>query len=442
MTIQRTPLDAWLAGRLGLASGLPPDGQTLADYQLEQLRRTVELARGQSPFYRDRLSGLPDGFPGEMEKFSDLPLLTAKDMRENHSAMLCVSRDRVARVVTLNTSGTTGRPKRLYFSDGDLELTMEFFRHGMSTMVGAGDRVLILLPGPTPDSVGDLLSRALSRMGAKGVVHGPLGDAGEAVHEADTLGAGCLVGIPVQILAMAEHPLGKGLAGRVKSVLLTTDYVPRALAKRVERAWGCEVFEHYGMTETGLGGGVDCRAHQGYHLRAADLYFEVVDPDSGQVLPPGQEGELVVSTLTREAMPLLRYLTGDLGTLIAGPCACGGVTPRLARVQGRIANRLDLGRGASLAMRELDEALFAVPGLMDYRAGLTENGPEKILNVRVQAFPGREELLGRKVQVALRQISSLADSLETGTLLPGGIEITNQPWPVDGSSKRTLGAIG
>lgn len=127
-----------------------------------------------------------------------------------------------------------------------------------------------------------------------------------------------MVGIPVQVLAMAEHPEADRLKGVIKSVLLTTDYMPRAIVKRISRAWDCQVFEHYGMTETGLGGGVDCRAHGGYHLRGADLYYEVVDPQSGAPLPPGQEGELVVTTLTRHAMPLIRYRTSDWGRLAAG----------------------------------------------------------------------------------------------------------------------------
>ena len=439
MTLKRTPLDAWLAGRLGLSSGLEPGGKALDAYRLDRLRRTVALARENSPFYRERLAGLEKGFPRDLSDYDRLGFTTSADLRKSHLDMLCVSRDLVARVVTLATSGTTDRPKRLYFSDEDLELTLDFFRHGMSTMVRPGDVVLILLPGSTPDSVGDLLARALARMGVRGVVHGPLGHAGGALEKAAELGAGCLVGIPVHVLAMAEHARSARLAKVVKSVLLTTDYVPQSLARRVAGAWSCEVFEHYGMTETGLGGGVDCRAHQGYHLRAADLYFEVVDPKSGELLPPGFEGELVMSTLTRRAMPLLRYRTGDRGRLLAGVCACGGFAPRLARVPGRLANRLDLGGGASLPMWEMDEALFALPGLLDYRAGLAEGrGSLKHLDVRVRALPGREKQLEARVRQALERMPSLAVGFAEGGLASGRVEISDRAWEVDGTIKRTL----
>ncbi len=106
-------------------------------------------------------------------------------------------------------------------------------------------------------------------------------------------------------------------------------------------ALGCEVFAHSGLTETGFGGGVECGAHQGYHLREADLFVEIVDPGTGRPLPDGEPGEIVVSTLCRLAMPLIRYRTGDLGHLLPGPCVCGSPFRRLGAVAGRIVRTQD-----------------------------------------------------------------------------------------------------
>ncbi|MCF8035186.1 MAG: AMP-binding protein [Desulfarculaceae bacterium] len=432
MSIARTPLHPWLAAKLGLPLGRDPDQASLEAYQLRMLRHTLAHARGHSPWHRTRLAALPEGFPGRLEDWAQAPLSTARDLREHHLAMLCGSQDSVARVVTLNTSGTTAAPKRVYFSDADLELTRDFFHHGMATMVGPGDSVLILLPGSTPDSVGDLLAKALERLGARGVAHGPVSDAGAALVRAKEERAACMVGIPVQVLAMAERPEAACLRGIIRNVLLTTDYVPRSLSARVARAWGCEVFEHYGMTETGLGGGVDCAAHRGYHLRGADLYYEVIDPESGQVLPLGQEGELVLTTLTRQAMPLLRYRTGDWGRLLPGPCPCGGFTPRMARVHGRLGNFLDLGQGSRLPMWELDEALFALTGLLDYRAAL--RGSES-LQLTIQVTAGAEP------DMAARAEQAVAAALDAGRLRLGPVELTRRPWPSDGTGKRSLGGI-
>ncbi|MBU1156793.1 MAG: AMP-binding protein [Proteobacteria bacterium] len=434
--IDRTPLHAWLGRKLGLPASSEPGPESLAAYQLDKLRHTVSYVRQHSPFYRKHLAGLPVDVLGSLPDLARLPFTTEQDLREHHLGMLCVSQGQVARVVTLNTSGTTAAPKRLYFSDADLETTLDFFHHGMATMVQPGGRVLILLPGATPDSVGDLLARALARMQVTGVAHGPVGDPQAALEQA--VGVDCLVGIPVQVLAMAEQPGADKLRGAIKSVLLTTDYVPQALAQRVEAAWGCEVFEHYGMTETGLGAGVDCRAHQGYHLRAADLYYEVVEPASGAPLPPGEEGELVLTTLTRSAMPLVRYRTGDLGRLLPGPCPCGGFTPRLDRVPGRLSNRLNLGKGDLLPMWLLDEALFAVPELLDYRAALRPHDGGYRLEMTVQAAEDRHSAVAVEVERAVAAIPMLGQRLAAGDIMLEPTEISHQAWSDDGTGKRSF----
>ena len=107
-------------------------------------------------------------------------------------------------------------------------------------------------------------------------------------------------------LALARHDGAAGL--RLKSVLLTTDYVPEAIVEFVERLWRCTVYNHYGMTEMGLGGGVECQARRGYHLREADLYFEIVNPQTEMPVVEGETGEVVFTTLTRRGMPLIRYV--------------------------------------------------------------------------------------------------------------------------------------
>lgn len=439
MKVPRTPLHSWLGRKLGLASGQEPDPEAIARYQLAKLRESIIHVRTHSPFHRERLIGLPEGFPDRLEDLAQAPFTTSQDLRLHHLSMLCVSLDQVARVVTLRTSGTTAQPKRVYFSDSDLELTLDFFHNGMSTMVEPGGCVLILLPGANPDSVGDLLARALVRLQVRALIHGPLGDPGAALAQAEACGADCLVGIPVQVLAMAEHPKAERLRGAVKSVLLTTDYVPQAIAARIRNAWGCEIFEHYGMTETGLGGGVDCRAHAGYHLRGADLYYEVVEPKSGAPLPAGKEGELVVTTLTRQAMPLLRYRTGDWGRLLPqDTCPCGGVTPRLNRVSGRLANHIRLAGGERLPLCLLDEAFFAVPGVMDYRARLHADGQTQRLELIVQARADESTELIQKVKRAAKAVPLLRKRLSAGGLSLGPISLTAAAWSSDGSTKRTF----
>ena len=129
------------------------------------------------------------------------------------------------------------------------------------------------------------------------------------------------------------------------------------LMEEIEKLTGSKPFPHYGSRECGLGGAVTCQAHEGMHLRENHIIAEIVDGE-GRPLPPGEYGELVISTVGLRAMPLLRYRTGDY-TRFLPPCPCGGVTRRIDRVSRKV-------EGAD--MEKLDEALFRIPGLVDCRA--------------------------------------------------------------------------
>lgn len=189
---------------------------------------------------------------------------------------------------------------------------------------------MIAMDGRTPDGLGDLLARGLRRFGAEPLVYGYLRDLKDAAACALEQQPHCLVGVPRQVLALAEFCPQL----RPRTVLLSADNVPDRLRRRLSGLWQTEVFSHWGMRETGLGGAVECPAHSGHHLRHADLLVEIIDPQSGQRLPDGEWGEIVISTLNREAMPLLRYRTGDFSRLLAAPCGCGSPLKRLDAIEG------------------------------------------------------------------------------------------------------------
>ncbi len=392
--MRRTPLEAWVAQRIGQGGVAGPDARLdraiLERHQLDRLRRTVELVRTRSSFYRRHL-GSADRGPRTLSSVRDvrhLPFTTADDIRADPLGFVCVSLDEIGRVVTLDSSGTTGLPKRLYFTPADQALTVDFFRAGMSTFTGRGDRVLILLPGETPGSVGDLLATGLRELGAVPIGHGPVRDPAHTLRVAAEERATVMVGVPVHLLRLVRHSSTVAPQPDLHSVLLSTDHVPAAIVAAVERAWGCRVYNHYGMTETGLGGGVDCEARGGYHLREADLLFEVVDPATGDPIDGDAEGELVFTTLTRTGMPLVRYRTGDLARWVPGPCACGTALRTLAHVTTRVAGVVDLGGGELLTQAVLDEAVFATDGVLDFAAtvGRDETGTTLAIRVRVASY--------------------------------------------------------
>ncbi len=336
--LDRSPLEAWLAARMGLDGTSPTPGE-VARYQLAAMRRTVALVREKSPFYRERLAGLPPDFPGTLADMAGCPFTTPADLAADHRPFVCSPLSEIAHMVTLCTSGTTGPAKRLGFTAADVEATVDFFHHGMTTFTRPGDAVLIILPGPR---VAKLLSTALSRLGARGEagsqVRSGSGTADPAtfVRDMDRVEPRVLVAGPWQLEPLARDPgAWRAARGRLRAVLSSGGPLFADLRDQVSDRFGCPVFDHYGLTETGFGGGVECAARAGYHLREADLFFEIVDPVTGEALPPGRTGEVVVTTLGRRGMPLLRYRTGDASAMIEEPCPCGGRLRRLARVAGR-----------------------------------------------------------------------------------------------------------
>ncbi len=395
-----TPLDPWIAHKIACQNGLTRE--TLEAHQLEKLRETLYLVRLKSRFYQERLDDAPH-YVSSLRDLTQFPFTTAQDIREQALQFLCVSQDEIQRVVTLDTSGTTGNPKRLYFTKEDQELTIDFFHIGMSTFTEPGDKVLILLPCERVGSVGDLLAMALQQLGAHPIKHGVVQDISETLAVMNQEQVYGLVGIPTQVLALARHSDGL----KLKSALLTTDHVPDAIVRAVERAWGCLVYNHYGMTEMGLGGGVECQARRGYHLREADMIFEIVNPATGQPVVEGEAGEMVFTTLTRHGMPLIRYRTGDISRWLTGECPCGTTLKTLERVKSRVSGHVAVGDQWQLTIAELDEALFSIARVLDFSAAISREGAQDCLRLEVRVVEAANDNIAVAIDAALESIPAV-----------------------------------
>ena len=357
------------------------------------LWRTLEYAVENSSFYRETCGKLlPEQSsseeisrkrirPGDWERFWKLPFTTPEDIRENPESFVCVNPKEIARIITLYTSGSKGNPKRIYFTEADLLRTADFFEKGMQYLIAPGDSITVYMEGPGRFSIGGLQKEGLARIGSEVTVHGLIRDMAAAA--ADGEGRDCFIGVPSQMYGLASYAPWL----RPKSVLLSADYVPESVKSFLETTWQCKVYTHWGMTETGYGGGVQCGAREGYHLRDDDLLIEVLDPQTGVPVKDGEYGELVLTTLRRRGMPLLRYRTGDLGRMLTEPCGCGCLKPRLDKVEGRLDDCMRLSDGTVLSMHVLDELLFSLDGVQDFEA---ETEGEKLLRVYVQVRDGME----------------------------------------------------
>jgi phenylacetate-CoA ligase len=433
--IKITPLEAWIRKKTGIGDG-PMDTlfrEVLEEYQLRKINETIDYARHTTPFYRRHLASLPERPLAALSDLSGIPFTKPWDISKNPASFLAVRQDDVARIVTLRTSGSTGESKRLFFTEEDLELTMDFFHHGMSALVRPGQKVMIFLPGELPDSVGDLLKRGLKRMDVESLVYGPIKDPVDAACEIVSFDAHCLVGIPTQILGVARSRAGIAIGkGRIETVLLSTDYVPQAIVHALKDIWGCRVFNHYGMTEMGLGGAVECEALEGYHLREGDLFFEVVDYETGEVCPDGVMGEVVFTTLTRRGMPLVRYRTGDIARIIPELCPCGTVLRRMECVRGRWSGVVCLGPGCMLSLPDMDEALFQLPDLLDYRVAVSKGRKGKFrLHIDVQRAEG-----GSSTDVDVLHVLNRVNAIQIG-ISGGHMEIPVVQFPEAGHRATT-----
>lgn len=330
---ERSKVDAYFHATEGI---WPTSREVVEQVQLRKLNRLLQRLHEHSRFYHD--------LPSSVSSLHDLRLLpftTASDLALHADALGMVSQSQVARMITDTTSGTTGTPKRMAYTSDDRRRTLQFFAIGLTELVREGDVVLLGFPPSGALGLTDLLQRSLGEIGAVAVVPdandvlkaiaGGTGGAGDAIDAGNRLlsasrahGATVYVGLPqvMESLLAACDASRTGLPFR--QTLISGDACSAALSHRVEQACGQRPFIHYGSREMGLAAAVDCGARCGMHVRENDLLFEVLDRN-GHPVEPGQWGELVVTTIGAQAMPLLRYRTGDRGRIVPQACECGSV---------------------------------------------------------------------------------------------------------------------
>jgi phenylacetate-CoA ligase len=415
--LKKTPLEGWILEKIecNLKERRKEDLiEYIEKYQLKKLKENIDYVKRNSAFYRGYLKEICSEEIKSFKNFEKIPFTNSKQIKDNSSHFLCVSQQHISRIVSLDTSGTSGNPKRIYFTEEDQELTVDFFQNGMTCLVEQGDRVLILLPGHTPGSIGDLLKRALERINVEAHIFGVIKDFEEASEVIKEKNINCVVGIPIQVVSL-KRKFNETFEKYIKKILLSTDYVPETIIRELTSKQ-CKVFTHYGMTEMGLGGGVECEALNGYHMREADLYFEIINPKTGEVLKDGEYGEIVFTTLTRKGMPLIRYRTGDIGRFINKPCECGTVLKTMERVLGRIENSINLFEDKFLNMRDLDEVILQRKEIVNYKVDVVRNTKENYFSIIIKLQINKEifEEIKAHLNKVLYEIPVICEGIKRG----------------------------
>ncbi|MDK2940673.1 MAG: hypothetical protein PWP56_186 [Acetobacterium sp.] len=378
MKKNKTPMEDWIVKRTGLTSA---NQRSLNTYQFKKLVEVFEYAKANGAFYQKQFVDQDLREIKSWDDFKLLPFTTGADIKKNPFSFLCIPQQQVDRIVTLNTSGTSGKKKRLFFTEEDLLKTVDFFDYGMRSLTDSSDRVLVLLPGQAYGTIGDLLKKALARSNTTCIVFGLLTDLDAVAQVILRNQINCIVGIPIQVLYLSRSKAE--CFKQIEKVLLSTDYVPKSMVAELSHKFRCRVFNHYGMTEMGYGGGVECEALNGYHLREGDLYFEIIDPDSGSPIEDGKYGEIVFTSLNRIAMPLIRYRTGDIGAFSTDLCPCGTFLRTLKKVAGRYANRIRLDHDNYIDLSTFEESLLGDENILDYQVLIKNNS---VLSIMVNFY--------------------------------------------------------
>ena len=346
--MRKTRLDQWICD----TEGLPALSREALDAL--QLKKLNDLLRR----LRERgRTDLPEAL-SDLRQLGELPFTTPEMLAQAPGRYLLTSQSEVSRIISGATSGTTGPAKRVFYTQQDTEHTVGLFTAGIGEMLSPGESCLIAFPFTGPFGLGDLIARAVERLGGVPIRGGYGQSWDELCKLVRETRPDTYIGFPVSLLGLVRM-YGADLT--IRRALVSADACPAGVMEALEAALGSKLYPHYGSRECGLGGAVTCPAFAGMHLRENHIIPEIVD-EAGSVLPEGAFGELVITTVGLEAMPLLRYRTGDY-TRILPPCPCGGVSRRIDTVSRR---------EGGLAMETLDSALFPEPGLVDCQAALGE----------------------------------------------------------------------
>lgn len=410
----------------------------LEAYQLRKLRETLEYVYSNSSFYRDHFDKAGVS-PGSFRGLADLaifPFTEPEHLAREPYRFLCLSRAEIARPYSFVTSGTTGPRKRVFWTRGDLERITDFMAAGIGMVAGPDDIVQILLPDGRPDSQAALLRKGVLKLGATPVVAEVDLNAAEQFRILQEARSTVIFGYVGRIYRLSvelasAHDLRES---EIRVLFLAAEYLPEARRRELERIWDCRVHTHYGLTEMGLGVAVECEARDGYHFNEAGLLLEVVDTRTGIPVKAGDEGELVFTTLTREAMPLIRYRTHDISRLRTEPCPCSAATLlRIDKIRKRLESIVVLKNGDQMYPALFDDVLYEIPDLIDYQVALKHQRFRDCLEFKIELARERAGAFAL-IRKKLLATPVIARNMKAGNMAEPSIELA--PWGALQSANR------
>jgi len=392
--------------------------ERLGALQLRRLQQTVQLAYDRVPLYRRRLTGA-DVSPDDIRCLDDLvhlPFITKDDLREAYpQGLFAVPLDQIVRLHA--SSGTTGKQVLVPYTRLDLEVwTAAMVRVLTWFGIGPGD-VLQNAYGYGLFTGGLGFHYGAEALGAT-VIPTSGGNTERQIDVLQDFGTTIVCCTPSFFLQLADRAQERSVDLRslgLRVGVFGAEPWSEEMRQRIELAAGLEAFDIYGLAEiVGPGVAAECAAHQGLHVLEDHFYPEVIDPVSGRCLPDGEAGELVLTTLSKQALPMLRYRTGDVTAICPAACPCGRTLRRIRRVSHRN-DDLFIVRGVNVFPAQIEAALLAVKGtLPHYQIVLTHEQGQDQAEVQIEVSPdmfsdrmGVMEELQAKLTRQVRQAASV-----------------------------------
>ncbi|MBO5380434.1 MAG: phenylacetate--CoA ligase [Clostridia bacterium] len=363
----------------------------LEKLQLERLQETVNRVYERVPAYRKKMDdcGVKPEDIKSLKDLAKLPFVTKQDMRDNYPfGLFAVPKDKLVRIHA--SSGTTGKPTVVGYTQGDLETWTECVSR-IACMGGASEKDVAQICFGYGMFTGALgLHYGLEKIGAA-IVPSSTGNSQKQIMYMQDFETSLLVATPSYALRLAEVAREMGVEPErdlsVKIALVGSELLTDAMREEMHKFWGKDILitTNYGMSEL-MGPGVsgECLEHSGLHINEDYFIPEIIDPKTGEVLPEGSEGELVITCIKKEGLPLIRYRTKDITRLFYEKCKCGRTFCRMENLSGRSDDMLKI-RGVNVFPSQIEEVILSVSELgPHYEIILEREGYLDKLTVKVE----------------------------------------------------------
>ncbi len=347
----------------------------LTDEQFDLLKAQFKTLKERSPFYAKKFEGIDLSDVQTQADFEKLPFSEKADLRAAYPLGLqAVPDEEVVRIHS--SSGTTGTPVIIPYTQQDVtDWAIQFARCYETAGITNTDRIQIT-PGYGLWTAGIGFQLGAERLGAMAIPMGP-GNTDKQLQMMQDLKSTVLGATSSYALLLAEEINERGLRDKIylRKGVIGSERWGDKMRKRISNELGVEIFDIYGLTEVyGPGIGISCHEHNGMHVWSDYVYIEIVDPKTGEVLPDGEVGELVLTTLRKEGAPLIRYRTHDLTRIIPGACACphGDKHPRIDILVGRTDDMFKV-KGCNMFPAQVEEVIAITDGASSEYQVMIEN---------------------------------------------------------------------